>query len=87
MPDQLIDRPKQGFGVPVDELFKGELQRRAESELKRFCSDTDLLAATEVQHVMRTADGAKRWYLLNLAMWWRTFIASDLPVQPETAVV
>jgi asparagine synthase (glutamine-hydrolysing) len=87
VPDQLIDRPKQGFGVPVDELFKGELQRRAESELKRFCSDTDLLDATEVQHVMRTADGAKRWYLLNLAMWWRTFIASDLPVQPETAVV
>jgi len=25
--------------------------------------------------VMQSADGSKRWYLMNLAMWWRTFIA------------
>jgi hypothetical protein len=26
---------------------------------------------------MRTADASKRWYLLNPAMWSRTFIAAD----------
>jgi asparagine synthase (glutamine-hydrolysing) len=79
VPDDLITRRKQGFGVPVDELFRGEFQRQAEAELRRFCADTDLLDPAEVGRVMQTADGAKRWYLLNLALWWRTFIAKDVP--------
>jgi len=32
----------------------------------------------EVERVMQEADAAKRWYLLNLALWWRTFIAADV---------
>jgi asparagine synthase (glutamine-hydrolysing) len=77
VPDQIIDRPKQGFGVPVNELFAGPLAAFADNELRRLCEATDLLDRAEVERVMRTADGAKRWYLLNLAMWWRTFIAQD----------
>jgi hypothetical protein len=34
---------------------------------------------------MRTADGAKRWYLLNLALWWRTFIAQEVPAPRDAA--
>ena len=79
VPDDLIGRPKQGFGVPVDELFQGSLQTRAESELRRFCAEADLLETREVSRVMQGADGSKRWYLLNLALWWRAFIAKDAP--------
>jgi asparagine synthase (glutamine-hydrolysing) len=86
VPDDLITRRKQGFGVPVDELFRGEFQRQAESELRRFCADTDVLDRDEVGRVMQTADGAKRWYLLNLALWWRTFIAKDVPTPPVGAL-
>ena len=75
VPRNLIERRKQGFGVPVNELFEGPLQRMAEAELQRFCAQTDLLDADEVARVMQGADGSKSWYLLNLAMWWRTFIA------------
>ena len=75
IPDTLIDRPKQGFGVPVAELFEGPLQVLASDALRAFCADTDLLDAREVDLVMRHADGAKRWYLMNLALWWRTFVA------------
>jgi asparagine synthase (glutamine-hydrolysing) len=82
VPDNLVSRPKQGFGVPVDELFHGRLAAVAERELQRFCAGTDLLDPAEVHRVLTTADGAKRWYLLNLAMWWRTFIARDVP-EPE----
>src|SRR6185503_4170587 len=32
VPDELITRRKQGFGVPVDELFRGGFQHQAESE-------------------------------------------------------
>jgi len=59
----------------------------ADAELRRFCGDTDLLDPAEVAHVMRTADASKRWYLLNLAMWWRTFIAGDASAVPRRAAV
>jgi asparagine synthase (glutamine-hydrolysing) len=75
VPDRLIDRRKQGFGVPVTELFEGPLQALADSALREFCGATDLLDATEVAAVMREADASKRWYLLNLALWWRTYVA------------
>jgi asparagine synthase (glutamine-hydrolysing) len=78
VPANLIARPKQGFGVPVNELFHGPFQAMAESELKRFCAETDLLEPREVARGMQEADGSKRWYLLNLALWWRTWIAEDV---------
>ena len=87
VPDNVIARPKQGFGVPVGELFQGPLQLLAQSELQRFCADADLLDAREVRHVMETADGSKRWYLLNLALWWRTFIAEDISRLPVLETV
>jgi hypothetical protein len=27
--------------------------------------------------LVRNGEGAKTWYLLNLAMWWRHFIAGE----------
>jgi asparagine synthase (glutamine-hydrolysing) len=77
VPADLISRRKQGFGLPVNEMFAGPLAAVADAELRRFCEETDLLDPIEVASVMRTADASKRWYLLNLAMWWRTFIAAD----------
>ncbi len=75
IPPAVIDRPKQGFGVPVSELFEGPLHAVAKQALDEFCADAGLLDRAEVDAVMQHADGAKRWYLMNLALWWRTFIA------------
>ena len=80
IPDELITRRKQGFGLPVNELFEGPLGTVAGAELRRFCSETDLLDVNEVSRVLQTADASKRWYLLNLALWWRTYIAQDVAV-------
>jgi len=75
VPDRVLARPKQGFGVPVSELFEGPLQAVAVSALDEFCDETGLLNAREVGAVLRYADGAKRWYLMNLALWWRAVVA------------
>jgi asparagine synthase (glutamine-hydrolysing) len=85
VPDALINRRKQGFGVPVNELFDGPLQAVARRELRQFCADVDLLDSAEVERVLEGADGSKRWYLLNLALWWRTFIAQDVACPPVLA--
>jgi asparagine synthase (glutamine-hydrolysing) len=77
VPDALIDRRKQGFGVPVDELFAGRLSALAASQLGRFCDETDLLDRTAVERLLHGGQGSKVWYLLNIAMWWREYIARD----------
>jgi len=79
VPDALIDRRKQGFGVPVDELFEGRLATLAQVQLDRFCDETDLLDRVEVNRLIQSGQGSKIWYLLNLAMWWREYITRDVP--------
>jgi len=79
VPDALIDRRKQGFGVPVDELFEGRLATLAQVQLDRFCDETDLLDRGEVNRLIQSGQGSKIWYLLNLAMWWREYITRDVP--------
>ena len=74
VPDEVIDRRKQGFGVPVDELFEGRLTALARRELEAFCAATDLLDRRGVDGLMGTRQGAKVWYLLNVALWWRQYI-------------
>jgi asparagine synthase (glutamine-hydrolysing) len=75
IPDSIIDRPKQGFGVPVREWFFDRFGEMATSRLRRFCAETDLLDWTAVQELLQGRKRASAWPLLNLAMWWETFIA------------
>ena len=77
VPVDIIERRKQGFGVPVDDLFAGRLADVAAKELTRFCNDTGLIDRRAALDLVRGGQGAKTWYLLNLAMWWRHFIAGE----------
>src|SRR5579872_7149371 len=83
IPDELIDRKKQGFGVPVHEWFTGRLGEYARNELDRFCAETDFLDAKEVQALFQR-DSKRAWYLLNFALWWRQNISSS-PAEPLVA--
>jgi asparagine synthase (glutamine-hydrolysing) len=78
VPDELIDRRKQGFGVPVDELFAGKLAALAAAEIGRFCRDAGLLDERTALALVQRNEGSRAWYLLNLAMWWREYIAGDV---------
>ena len=75
IPDEMIDRRKQGFGVPVYEWFFDRLGDKVRTELMDFCSKTDFLDRAAVARVLESKNGPKAWYLMNLALWWKEFIA------------
>jgi asparagine synthase (glutamine-hydrolysing) len=75
IPDELIDRPKQGFGVPVHEWSLGRLGERTRAELDRFCRETGYFDRREVFRLIDTGASSQVWYLLNFALWWRAYVA------------
>jgi asparagine synthase (glutamine-hydrolysing) len=74
LPRDVIDRPKQGFRVPVDEWLLDRLGDRARTEVRAFCRESELLDEAEC---MRLLERPRRdaWYLLSLALWWREVVA------------
>lgn len=74
VPDEVLSRPKQGFGVPVFEWFLDRLGELARAELRCFCRETDLLDLPAVMELFDRRDGKRLWYLLNLALWWKQYI-------------
>ena len=80
LPDEILDRPKQGFGVPLSSWFRGDLR----AGRARCCSTralgARLLRAGGVEplldrHAAGADDDDKRiWSLLMLELWHREFI-------------
>lgn len=75
IPDEMIDRPKQGFGVPVAEWLTDRLGERATDAITTLCRDTDLLDPTAARAIMDRRRGPEAWYLLNFALWWQEYVA------------
>jgi asparagine synthase (glutamine-hydrolysing) len=80
IPDELIDRKKQGYGVPIQEWFDRELGDFARKEIYQFTEQTDLLNRSEVEKHLSAANGTgffKTWILLNVVLWWKEYIAQS----------
>jgi len=75
IPDEMIDRKKQGFGVPVYEWFFDKLGDKTSQELDSFCEQTDFLNKSEVISLIDKGRGSQVWYLLNFALWWKEYLS------------
>jgi asparagine synthase (glutamine-hydrolysing) len=80
IPDDLIDRKKQGFGVPIHEWLLRELGSYARKKLETLVSETDLIDGQELQRLFSalggsTAPAFRLWSLLNFVMWWEHYIS------------
>jgi len=73
IPDELIDREKQGFSVPIYEWFLGRFGTVMREEMNAFLSQTDFLDGREVERLFRENNGPLLWYLLNFALWWKRY--------------
>lgn len=72
--DDIIDRPKQGFSVPVHEWLLRGLGDSSREQVIEFARNTGLLDPAAVDHLFRSRPGDPRtWVLLNLALWWKHY--------------
>ncbi len=82
IPDELIDRKKQGFAVPVYEWYHAKFGEYAAKEIREFCENTDLFQFEGVLPFLKR----RGWALLNVALWWKQYIGSgSAPPRPFLA--
>jgi asparagine synthase (glutamine-hydrolysing) len=79
LPRTVLERSKQGFGVPVDEWFRGELRPVVRDRLDRLGTrpafDGARLADLLTAHVDGGTDaGFRLWDLLLLEEWYEEFV-------------
>lgn len=86
IPDEITDRPKQGFGVPVHEWLCDRLGEQARRDLDRFCRETDFLDRAEVLRLFDRGEREKIWYLLNFALWWQAAVTGEQTRLPGPGV-
>jgi asparagine synthase (glutamine-hydrolysing) len=87
LPDHLLDRPKWGFGVPIDAWLRGPL-RRLPSEIlldprstERGFFREEYVRGLIDDHVSDRRNNANRiWALIQLELWLRTFVDANLDV-------
>jgi asparagine synthase (glutamine-hydrolysing) len=80
IPDEIIYRRKQGFGVPISNWFRGDLGEIFRQALTG--SSIGERGLIDVQEALRLLDGHRRgeensfklWVLLNLILWYDRWI-------------
>jgi asparagine synthase (glutamine-hydrolysing) len=88
LPDEVLDRPKMGFGVPIARWFReelqdlpGELLLAGDSRVHAYVKP-EAISKMIVEHQSRAADHSLRlWVLLQLELWHREVVESR-PVAP-----
>lgn len=79
LPDSILTRSKQGFSVPVDAWFRGELREFARERLDRIGTrkpfNSGAIDSLFADHVGGEANnGYRLWDLVILAEWYDQFI-------------
>jgi len=92
IPDELIDRKKQGFGVPIYEWSFDRLGNLARAKLEAFNRQTDLFDPAELQRLLLPSNASgghsfQAWCLLNFVLWWEQYIAAGSQCAADVALI
>jgi len=82
LPSEIVQRPKQGFGAPVSEWFRGDLGIRAQREIRgSSLADRGLLDYARIDELWEAhrrghADWSfQLWNLYNVSVWHDHWVA------------
>ena len=80
LPNEVIDRPKRGFAVPLSFWFRGELEGYVRDLLlSRRCRERNIVNPRSAEHLLdlhragRPVD-LQLWTLISFELWCRTFL-------------
>ena len=91
IPAEFLDRPKQGFAVPIGQWLRGELRDWAESLLDRSRLENDELFDADVihRHWREHLSGARNWHhflwSILMALAWKRLWFDEPPEDPGVA--
>jgi asparagine synthase (glutamine-hydrolysing) len=83
LPDDILDRPKQGFSVPIGKWFRGDLREMAQDVLLdsgtqgRGYFRPDEVRAMLDRHTHADAETKPLWALFIFELWHRQFVDSS----------
>jgi asparagine synthase (glutamine-hydrolysing) len=84
LPHDLVWRPKQGFGTPVSQWFRGELGARLEHQIRHGAlNETGWLRRERLVELLdlhrsgRAERSFQLWSILNLSAWFDHWIAGE----------
>jgi asparagine synthase (glutamine-hydrolysing) len=82
LPDEILRRPKQGFGSPMEEWLRGDFGRHARQAVagsalrERDLLDYDVVDQLFAAHARRRGDWSKHlWNLFCVSRWYDRWIA------------
>jgi asparagine synthase (glutamine-hydrolysing) len=86
LPDDIIDRPKQGFAVPVAQWLRGPLRDYTRDLLlSASCRQRGVLNPASVERVLALHQSGRDldlqiWTMVSLELWCRRFLDRELVV-------
>lgn len=89
LPDEIIDRRKHGFGVPLGTWLRRDSQPVRDLLLGQPARDRGLLNHAAVEQMITEHETGQRdhgfrlWALMSLEWWHRIFIDSPTPTKPD----
>jgi asparagine synthase (glutamine-hydrolysing) len=84
VPPEVLEKPKQGFGVPLNRWFRKDLRHRVDGLLRSDSPvyefvDRSAVRRVATEHRMRRRDYSERlWRLLVLDLWLGCLARGDL---------
>ena len=77
LPYEILNRKKQGFGLPLKEWFEDGLGINEKKIINEFVNKTDFFKKEAIQKIIDRKGDTRLWFLLNLAIWWKIFIRNN----------
>ena len=77
LPNEILNRKKQGFGLPLKEWFEEGLGIDEKKIIYEFVTETDFFDKNYIRNVINRKGDTRLWFILNLAIWWKIFITDN----------